>query len=106
MRVPAGVVGMSAPRKPLTPDDERHGTIAGASAHRREKSPLCDSCREVARNYMREFRATHPDLRKRERRTNKARSRALWRLADLHPDDFQRLVLDELRRDPARRPVS
>lgn len=33
----------------MEPDDERHGTIAGYSTHRREGTPQCAACREASR---------------------------------------------------------
>jgi hypothetical protein len=44
---------------------------------------------------MRELRK-RPDIRENERRRNNARTRALWRLADEHPDEFRRLYLAEI----------
>lgn len=35
--------------RPLTPDDPRHGTSAGAYAHKRHGVPICEPCR-IARN--------------------------------------------------------
>lgn len=34
-----------------------------------------------------------------EQASNRARSRALWRLAELHPDDFRSLVLEEQEKE-------
>lgn len=39
-------------RRPLTADDDRHGTYAGYSAHKRDSVPMCDPCR-IARNERR-----------------------------------------------------
>ena len=83
---------MSTPKKPLTVDDERHGTYAGALAHRAQDVPMCEPCR-VARNaYMKARRksgkVSYPDRAK-------ARARALTRLSHLHADDFRRLYAEE-----------
>lgn len=79
----------------MTPDDPRHGTYAGALAHRSEGSDQCEPCR-IARNaYMRAFRAD-PEQKAVESRRQKARERALWRLAALHRDEFHRLYLEEI----------
>lgn len=52
--------------------------------------------------YMRELRQRNRDLYERDRRRNRAHSRALWRLARLHPDEFDALVAEELARDETR----
>lgn len=84
---------------PITdPDDPRHGTPAGHSAHVRAGSPPCEPCRDARSAYVREFRA-RPDAAPRVRRGNRARSRALWRLARMYPDDYRRLMAEELAND-------
>lgn len=79
----------------MSPDDPRHGTRAGAVAHRKDGETPCDPCRKGEAAYMRELRK-RPDIRENERRRNNARTRALWRLADEHPDEFRRLYLAEI----------
>jgi len=37
----------------MSPDDNRHGTYAGAVAHYAHKEPLCEPCREAKRSYSR-----------------------------------------------------
>jgi hypothetical protein len=64
-------------------------------AHYREKSPYCDTCRAFRTAYTRK-RRENPDRKSRDNRSNAARSRALWRLAALHPEDFERLYLEEI----------
>jgi hypothetical protein len=39
------------PRKPLTLDDPRHGSHAGASAHYSQKIPLCIPCKTTVKAY-------------------------------------------------------
>lgn len=77
-------------------DDPRHGTVAGALAHRRIGEKPCEPCREAHATYMRAYR-TRPAAQKSTRLGNRARSRALWRLAALHPDEYRRIYADELR---------
>jgi hypothetical protein len=48
--------------------------------------------------YMRRYRADHPDYVKRGRAQHKARSRALEMLAQRHPDEFNQLRDAELNR--------
>jgi hypothetical protein len=45
---------------------------------------------------MREYRTRNTAKYVDERRRNDARARAVWRLARMYPDDFRRLVLEEL----------
>lgn len=40
---------------------------------------------------MREFRRRRPDFRERERAANRANTRALWKLAALHVEEYERL---------------
>ncbi|GEB16696.1 hypothetical protein [Pimelobacter simplex] len=35
----------------MSPDDPRHGTIAGCSAHLRTKTPACDACKRAKMRY-------------------------------------------------------
>jgi hypothetical protein len=79
----------------MKPDDPRHGTRAGAVAHRKDGEKPCAPCRQGEAAYMRELRK-RPDIRENEHRKNNARARALWRLAALHRDEFERLYLIEL----------
>lgn len=73
-----------------------HGTYAAVNRHNRSGEPLCESCREFRREYMREFRATHPGyLAANAMRTN-ARRRAMTRLAAEYPRRFEELLDDEL----------
>jgi hypothetical protein len=45
---------------------------------------------------MREYRTRNTAKYADEKARNAAQSRALWRLARMYPDDFRRLVLEEL----------
>lgn len=70
------------------------GTYAGAQRHYRSGEDICDECRIARNEYQRKHRKTNPNDRER----NKARARALWRLAAMHHDDFERLYVDEYRK--------
>lgn len=76
-------------------DDPRHGTPAGYRAHRKEGKRACRPCLNAQSAYMQSRRAT-PAFRKRERQRNAAAARAVWRLADLHRDEYERLYVEEL----------
>ncbi len=69
------------------------GTYAGYQRHRKAGEQTCPACREAHRAYMREWRSRGDDWR----RGNRARARALWRLAALHPEEYEHLVVVELR---------
>lgn len=83
-------------------DYDNCGTYAGWNRHRKDRTRTCDACREAARVYTANYRAARPDVRERERRENNARTRALWRLAHLHPAQFAALLDDELSADQRR----
>lgn len=71
------------------------GTYAGWNAHRYYGTEVCDLCCKARSAYMREWRGkTTVDWR----RADAARKRALSALANLHPDDFQRLYVEEMRK--------
>jgi hypothetical protein len=74
-----------------------------ASTH---QNPLCEPCREAARAYRRRWRTRNPAARKEEERMTNVRSRALWKLAAIHPTEFQALVADEDRADRAAKAAS
>lgn len=81
--------------KPPT-EDPRCGTDAGYQAHRTRGEERCAACKQARADYMRK-RRQNAELVGRERELNRARSRALWRLADLHPETFHRLFVEESR---------
>lgn len=80
----------------MSPDDKRHGTPTGRLAHRKEGSEVCKSCRDAYNAYMRDYRS-RPESKPGIKRTQSAANRALWRLVDLHRDDYERLRIEELR---------
>lgn len=80
------------------------GTYAGAQAHRRSGEKPCDECREARNAYMRE-RRKKPGVSAAEKRDNAARSRAVWRLAALHSDEFQNLYREERYPEATKRPA-
>lgn len=90
----------------MSPDDARHGTYAGYQRHRLDGESACTPCRDANRAYMRDFRARRPDVAERERAGSRASSRALWRLADMHRDEYDRLYADELRAENMRKSVA
>jgi hypothetical protein len=73
-----------------------HGTDSGYQAHKRRGEDPCPACRAARNAYMVRYRATHEADYEQEKRLNAARSRALWRLANAHPDEF-RAYFDEER---------
>jgi hypothetical protein len=55
---------------------------------------------------MRMVRSERKDVADRERASTRARSRALWRLASLYRDEYDRLYADELRAEGVRKSVT
>lgn len=76
--------------------DERHGTYAGYNQHIRDKERPCPGCRAAATDYQNKRRKSNPDAYAQEKFMNLIRSRALWRLAQIHHEEFQRLIDEEI----------
>jgi hypothetical protein len=74
------------------------GTYGGYQAHRRRGQEVCGPCRTAYLQYIRDYRAAHPDAVRRQKLIATIRSRTLSRLARLHPDDYARLLREERRR--------
>lgn len=70
------------------------GTYAGMQRHKRHKETVCPACRHAGNVYMRHWRATHSDIH--GRRYNKARQKALTKLAHRHSREFKRLLAREM----------
>lgn len=88
----------------MSPDDERHGTYSGYQRHIKAGETPCRPCKTANRDYNRAYR-TNPAVRERQRAGERARHRALWRLADAHRAEYDRLYSDELRAEGIRKPV-
>lgn len=80
----------------LPPDDERHGTHAGAMAHQRLGIPKCEPCLIAQREYIREYRRKRGP--EKDRNWAATRGRALQLLADRHPVEF-RFLVDSVRQE-------
>lgn len=65
----------------------RCGTLSGYQAHRRRDEDACRPCKAAQADYQRTY--------------NRARSRALTRLAHVFPIEFQALLLEEQQREAA-----
>ena len=70
------------------------GTRNGYLRHRRAGQPSCEPCLDGQRAYQ---RARGPE----RRAYNRARSRALQRLAELHLVDYHVLLMQELSQERA-----
>ena len=77
---------------------DKCGTNAGYNAHKYYGEPPCDPCIQAGNEYARQRRARNPEKAAQEAVKVVARSRALWRLKDIHTDEFEVLYADELRR--------
>lgn len=71
------------------------GTTAGYQTHKRRGQEPCADCRRAQRDAMREYRASKAEVRDREYRYGLARNRAIRRLIDLHPAQFDALLAQE-----------
>jgi hypothetical protein len=69
--------------------------MAGYRAHIYYRDTVCAGCKKANNDYHREHRKTHPERRAYDRRTALARSRALERLAKLHPTEFKTILREE-----------
>lgn len=74
------------------------GTHAGWNVHTKRREKPCDECRAARAAYMREYRRRNPECRAREGRLAAARTRALSRLVDEHPDRYRELYAEEVAR--------
>jgi len=70
------------------------GTRAGYLRHIRAREPACDECNGANTLYMRLYRA------RTQRRYETARSRALTRLAQNHPDEYRAYYREERGLEP------
>lgn len=78
-----------------------HGSYGGWQQHQKYGVPTTPECGcEAARNtYMRDYREAHPEVRQKDKQHARQRARALSRLAKKHPAEYERLLMEEERRD-------
>jgi hypothetical protein len=76
------------------------GTSASYQRHRRRGEEPCGPCKAAIAEHSRDVRARNGIAT--DKRRVKVRSRALTKLAHLHPDDFHRLLLDEYAAERAK----
>ncbi len=90
-------------KKPFPADDPRHGSTAGYQAHRSRREIACEACRNAQRDYQRSVRAD-PEKWRIEKASLRAKNRAIWRLINMHRDEFERLYAAELTAEKIRTP--
>lgn len=76
-----------------------HGTTYGMAQRCYRLNPegnCCQACRTVWSRYAKELRLQDSDRHARKLTSNSVRSKALWRLARLHPADYHRFVNEEI----------
>jgi hypothetical protein len=73
------------------------GTYGAYQAHRRRGETPCAPCRRANADYMAEIRRRYPRHRQRDYERTVIRNRALARLAELHPEEFEALLTEEAR---------
>ena len=80
--------------------EREHGTTYGAAQRCKVvHGSACRLCAPVLAEYMRQCRASNPEMVGRNRVLTRARSRALTRLAEQHPAEFDRLYQAELDKE-------
>ena len=72
------------------------GTRGGYQRHIRLKTPPCEACKKASAAWMKKYRDDNPHEYEQTLKTNAARTRALWRLATQHRDEFTAYVREEM----------
>ena len=75
--------------------ESKCGTYAGYNAHMYYDEPTCVACRKAASDYQRNRRRANGNVN--GARYNKARQKALTKLARRYEADFQKLLRAELQ---------
>lgn len=75
---------------------ETCGTYGGYQTHKRYGEEPCRPCRDASNAYARQYRKVQPTTVKLDRLQAKVRARALSKLAEVYPDDFQQLYAAEI----------
>jgi len=83
-------------------DATEHGTHAGYRRHVDAGEPACDACLEGNAAYVQKWRIEHPASRGARNRYQNARGRAMTRLAQAHPGEFDVYMAEELRVETSR----
>lgn len=76
----------------------KHGTTAGARAHKVRKIPLCEPCRIARNDYERKRHEAARRRKEAEKEELLIRSRILTRLAQAYPAAYERIRREELRK--------
>jgi hypothetical protein len=77
-----------------------HGTTYGAAQRCKVVyGSACHRCAPLIAEYMRQCRASNPEMVERNRVLSRARSRAMTKLAELYPAHFEALYRAELDRE-------
>lgn len=79
-----------------------HGTYGGYQRHKRRRETACIECTEANRQYQAGVRASKPETIRRATRQAKVRNRALARLQEAHPAEYERLLTDEWTKEATR----
>lgn len=76
-------------------DQDPCGTYAGYQRHKKAGDTSCEPCRTAAADYMRHYRARHPEKVQSAYAVSAARERAMIRLSKMYPGVFRRLLDEE-----------
>ena len=80
-----------------TTESIQHGTYSGYQKELKRGLKTCLECRAARAAYIRNYRRTWVVKQLKHQAKQHARDKALRRLAELHPQDMQRLYDEELR---------
>lgn len=72
--------------------DIKHGTYAGYQKCRIINDMACDDCKRASREYMSNYRDTHPDSRNRAHRRDSLNKKALQILRDRHRSEYREII--------------
>ena len=87
-------MSLSTNTKPASEPASKCGTYAGYNQHMYYGEPTCAACRKAATDYQRDRRKANGNAA--GAKYNKARGKALTKLAYLHENEYRQLIRAEL----------
>lgn len=76
-----------------------HGTIARYKQHKKDREKACEACLKANAQYNPGLFARNPQAHADENARKRATGRAMTRLRNLHPMDYELIYQQELRRE-------
>jgi hypothetical protein len=83
------------------PPQWKHGTQAGYLKHLRYGPEPCPACTAANTAYQASLRAGNPELIRKQQRQAKLRNRALMRLRERHPEEYEAIYRQVVEEDEA-----